>query len=81
MARSIHGRDIEWTLEAHLLASQLDALNIMIWQKSKDGSKNRNRPKPIDRPGVKTSEKTTGTAMSIEDADKWLHANGVGLKE
>lgn len=80
LARSIHGDALNWDLNAHLLASQLDALNILIWMKTKDGQKNRNRPKPIERPGTKTSEKTTGTAMSIEEADKWLQVNGVGLE-
>jgi Family of unknown function (DUF5361) len=80
LARSIHGTDLAWTLDNHLLASQLDALNLLLWQKTKDGHKNKNRPKPIDRPGVKTTEKTTGTPMSIEDAEKWLQARGAGME-
>jgi len=80
LVRSIHGADAAWGLNEHLLATVADYQAILIWQKTKDGQKNRNRPKPIERPGVKVSEKTTGTAMSIEDADKWLRANGVGLE-
>ena len=30
-----------------LLASIVDKLNILIWQKTKDGAKNRNRPKSL----------------------------------
>lgn len=30
-----------------LLAGVLDRLNLIIWQKTEDGSKGRNRPKPV----------------------------------
>jgi hypothetical protein len=80
LVRSIHGPDAAWGLQEHLLATVADYQAILIWQKTKDGQKNKNRPKPIERPGVKTSEKILGTKMSIEDADKWLRANGVGLE-
>ncbi len=36
-----------WSLNDHLLALVHDQLATANWQRSKDGSKNRNRPKPI----------------------------------
>lgn len=41
-----------WTREAMLLADAVDALVWLQWAKTKDGRNNRNRPKPIPRPGV-----------------------------
>jgi Family of unknown function (DUF5361) len=40
-----------WTRTDMLLASAVDALHWLQWVKTKDGAKNRNRPKPIPRPG------------------------------
>jgi hypothetical protein len=37
----------EWSLTDHLLALVHDQLAVANWQRSKDGSKGRNRPKPI----------------------------------
>lgn len=41
-----------WGLSEQLLAQIVDNQNIQIWFKTKDGEKGRNRPKPIQRPGV-----------------------------
>lgn len=38
-----------------LLAQAIDTLHILAWQQTEDGSKGRNRPEPIPRPGVKSS--------------------------
>jgi hypothetical protein len=37
----------EWGWQEHLLASELDALHLLLWQ---NGGAKRNRPKPIERP-------------------------------
>lgn len=37
----------EWTLTDHLLALVHDQLAVANWQRSKDGAKGRNRPKPL----------------------------------
>ncbi len=51
-----------WTLTDRLLAICANALRWLVWSKTKDGSKNRNRPEPIGpdmgsdkkvRPGLK----------------------------
>lgn len=36
-----------WTRLEHLLALAVDELRTANWQRTKDGAKNRNRPKPI----------------------------------
>lgn len=64
-----------WTREQHLLALAVDALRIANWQRTKDGQKNRNRPKPISplaRPqgvtygGKKTTRSRTETAAYLD---------------
>jgi len=42
-----------WSLEAHLATLTVDALHVLAWQNTEDGTKGRNKPKPIPRPGVK----------------------------
>lgn len=59
--------DEYWTAERELLAQVIDGLNILAWQKTKDGSKGRNAPKPIRRPGVESGERT-GTPVSAAEA-------------
>ena len=40
-------QDAAWTLTNHLLAEVVDSLRLLLWAKTRDGHKNRNRPKPI----------------------------------
>lgn len=47
------------SIEAQLLAELVDAAHVEWWAKTRDGHKNRNRPKPIKRPGVAEPQKTT----------------------
>lgn len=44
---------VGWTLTNQLLASIVDVLRWLQWAKTEDGSKGRNMPEPIERPGVK----------------------------
>lgn len=44
-----------WTQEDYLLANIANSLNLLVWAQTKDGQKNRNRPKPIEPPGRKKS--------------------------
>ena len=39
--------DDQWTIGEHLLALVHDQLATANWQRTKDGSKGRNRPKPL----------------------------------
>ena len=40
-----------WTVTDRLLAIIANALRWLVWAKTKDAKRNRNRPKPIPRPG------------------------------
>lgn len=50
--RELYPDYVEWDLGAHLAADAVDLLHLLVWFKTKDGSKGRNRPKPYPRPGV-----------------------------
>jgi len=52
-----------WGLSEQLLAEAVDTLHWLQWAKTVDGSKNRNHPRPIPRPGVEPEreKKTYGT--------------------
>lgn len=56
LARELYGEDAHWGLLEQLAAAMVDAQNLANWLQSKDGAKNRNRPKPIPRPGVKADK-------------------------
>jgi hypothetical protein len=62
-----------WGLSEHLLAVVADAVIAGNWMSSRDGQKNRNRPKPIPRPGLEpTDKKFGGKAESIDSIRGWL---------
>ena len=62
-----------WGLSEHLLAVVADAVIAGNWMQSRDGQKNRNRPKPIMRPGVVPEHKKFGgQAESIGAIRGWL---------
>ncbi|MGP5389879.1 DUF5361 domain-containing protein [Glutamicibacter arilaitensis] len=60
----------------NLLATLADIGNTQIWQQTKDGSKNRNRPKPIKRPWTK--EATNQIGRGAIPANKWADFWGDG---
>lgn len=74
LVRAIEGDDWQWDLPAQLAAAGVDALRILIWQQTADGSKGRNQPKPIPRPGVDDEDdKTFGKdAVSIDEMNSFL---------
>jgi hypothetical protein len=45
-----YGGPLAWTQSEHLAAAQLHAANIANWQRTKDGSKGSNPPKPLEPP-------------------------------
>ncbi|QCW22020.1 tail assembly chaperone [Gordonia phage Yakult] len=60
--------DWEWDRTNMLLADMADSLHWLVWAKTKDGSKNRNPPKPIPRPGVEDPVKRVkGEAIPINE--------------
>ena len=71
--RALHPDDALWGLPEHLFAVIADAVIQGNWMQSKDGQKNRNRPKPITRPGVEPDHKKFGgKAESIDTIRDWL---------
>lgn len=58
IARSVDPEASQWGLTDQLLALVGDYLAWIAWSKTADGEKNRNRPKPIPRPGVETDADT-----------------------
>lgn len=59
-----------------LLATVADALNWLVWSKTKDGQKNTRAPKQIPRPGIDdgaTSKKTRGIALPLDQMKKKLN--------
>lgn len=63
LSRAIGGD--EWALTDHLLALVHDQLAIANWQRSKDGSKGRNRPKPLSP----LAQKRAGRRVGKTDRD------------
>ena len=61
-----------WGLDQHLMASLVDGIRALIWQKTEDGSKGRNVPEPWPRPGVTQVESKTSDGVSMEDMEAWL---------
>lgn len=60
-------------MSAHLLAVIADGITAGNWMQSRDGQKNRNRPKPIPRPGLDPADKKYGgRAEPIESIRDWL---------
>jgi Family of unknown function (DUF5361) len=45
-----HGGALAWTQAEHFAALQLHAANVANWQRTKDGQKGSNPPKPIEPP-------------------------------
>jgi hypothetical protein len=70
--RALHPDNALWGLPEHLLAVIADAVIAANWMQSRDGQKNRNRPKPIPRPGVEQDKRYGGKAESIETIRDWL---------
>ena len=71
--RAMHPDAAPWGLPEHLLAVIADGVTAGNWMASRDGQKNRNRPKPIPRPGVEPDRKKFGgQAESIDIIRDWL---------
>lgn len=61
----------------HLLATQVDMLAWLRWAKTEDGSKGRNRPKPLPRPGMPDADETEvrhfgADPVPLSDLDQFL---------
>jgi hypothetical protein len=73
LSRAMHAEEAPWGLSEHLLAVLADAVIAGNWMQSRDGQKNKNRPKPIPRPGVVPDKKKFGgRAESMDTIRDWL---------
>ena len=73
LQNSMHPDAAPWGLSEHLLAVVADAVIAGNWMQSRDGQKNKNRPKPIPRPGVVPDKKKFGgRAESMDTIRAWL---------
>lgn len=53
---AMYGDDARWGLPEQMLAAQADSLSWIVWSKTADAQKGRNKPKPIPRPGVTSDD-------------------------
>lgn len=73
--RAVHGQEeSEWTLQNHLLAGIGDSLAWLVWAKTEDAARKRNRPRPIPRPGIQDdSKKQIGSGtLPADEMVRWL---------
>lgn len=69
--RAVNPTDYQWGTLEMLTAAAVDALNLLVWFKTKDGAKNKNRPDPIPRPGIEPKVKRRSvTKMTIDELKK-----------
>lgn len=66
-----HGGPLAWTQAEHFAALQLHAANVANWQRTKDGQKGNNPPKPIEPPKGR-KEREAGSARLDAKAQAFL---------
>lgn len=71
LAAERHPEDSAWGLLHMLTAELVDVQRVALWAKTKDGAKNRNRPKPIERPG-RRPEKFGKKPLELDKMRDWL---------
>ena len=64
--------DAGWGRLEQLLAAGVDVLNWLRWAQTKDGHRNVNHPKPIQRPGIEKPEKIGDAPLPSDEMDAWL---------
>lgn len=74
LMRSKHPETYIWGQVEHLLADIFDVESLLLWAKTKDGQKNRNRPDPYPRPGVEKPDRIgdKANAISVDAMNAWL---------
>lgn len=71
-----HAAEQGWSTTDYLLAIIGDGIHDLIWQKTKDGRKNRRRPKRLIRPKRASEDGTASTGlgkatvMTVEEFEK-----------
>lgn len=59
----------EYDPQVILLSSAVDCLRLLLWQNSKDGQKNRNKPKPLLQP-IRQRTEEIATFASCSDFER-----------
>lgn len=76
LKRAMFGDEVAWSVSEHLLAQLVDNTNWLVWSKTEDAAKNRNRPARIIRPGDEPDEENEqhhgGEPLSLEQMQDWL---------
>lgn len=71
--------DSQWGLPEQLIAMIADSVNWLVWSKTKDGERNRNKPKRIPRPGVEDTKTETlgggGSVLPMDEMLAWLDSD------
>ena len=75
MTAQVSGSDGH-TREQHLLFLAVDELRTANWQRTKDGQKNRNRPKPLSPLAKKPGKRTGRTTRDPADVMRLLKKVG-----
>lgn len=70
-----------WVPERDLMASVIDLLHILVWQRTRDGQRGTNQPKPIERPGVSSGRRMGRTSLPQEQVRALLKARGPRREE
>ena len=63
--------DAVWTADRTIMAAILNDLNVLLWSKTEDGRRKRNRPKPVG-PFKSPGRHIATTGMSIEELEEAL---------
>lgn len=75
--RAQHPDSADWGMSELLLAAAVDALNVANWQRA--GGTQRDYPKPIPRPGVKSDDTQIGKgAVPMDEMAKLLGWDRMG---
>ena len=59
-----------WTMPMMLMADMVDALRILVWQKTKDAQDGKNFPEPIPRPGIEKPKARKGSQVKPQPLSK-----------
>lgn len=85
IAHSVEPEQSGWGLSEHLLALVADYLAWLAWMQSEDGQRNRNKPKPLARPGVESEEREVRTfgsdPVALDALDEFLGWAGERVQE
>lgn len=72
---------LAWDTTDYLLADIADSQRWLVWAKTKNGQKNKDRPKPLPRPGVAdvNGRMTEVTAMDVDQMKRFLKRRRVAV--